>query len=108
MTLARSHQVRLNGSSPDIIEMKFDYLTDGSDLLTNLSAFATSESTSAGVGEVVSEIISSVKKDGDVALLERTKLYDHADLKPADLRICNRVLEQSIESLSENEINALS
>ena len=62
MTLARSHQVRLNGSSPDIIEMKFDYLTDGSDLLTNLSAFATSESTSAGVGEVVSEIISSVKK----------------------------------------------
>ncbi len=107
MTLARSHQVRLNGSSPDIIEMKFDYLTDGSDLLTNLSAFATSESTSAGVGEVVSEIISSVKKDGDVALLERTKLYDHADLKPADLRICNRVLEQSIESLSENEINAL-
>ena len=56
--------------------MKVDYLRDGSDLLSELSAFATSASTDAGVMEVVSDIIASVKKNGDSALLEKTKIYE--------------------------------
>ncbi|MEC7542805.1 MAG: histidinol dehydrogenase, partial [Verrucomicrobiota bacterium] len=87
--------------------MKVDYLRDGSDLLSELSAFATSASTDAGVMEVVSDIIASVKKNGDSALLEKTKIYDHAELQADDLRISQRRLDQSIESLSGEDVKAL-
>ena len=77
--------------------MKVDYLRDGSDLLSELSAFATSASTDAGVMEVVSDIIASVKKNGDSALLEKTKIYYHAELQEDEKIISKRTLDQSIE-----------
>lgn len=61
-----------------------------------------------GVEEVVEQIISRVRQQGDQALLEYTRRFDHMDVTDAaDLELPAERLQQAVESITEQQREAL-
>jgi histidinol dehydrogenase len=71
----------------------------------NTEVFNRSKLDAEGVMDTVKDIISTVKKDGDTALRQYTKKFDGADLSL--LRVEDDVINNSLEKLDENLIEAL-
>jgi histidinol dehydrogenase len=71
----------------------------------NTEVFNRSKLDAEGVMDTVKDIISTVKKDGDRALRHYTKKFDGADLSL--IRVDDDVINNSLESLDENLIDAL-
>ena len=68
----------------------------------------TDTSTAASVSEAVSGILSRIKLEGDLALLDITNsLEDNSFSEIDDLEVCNRDMEQASERLGDNDRKAL-
>jgi histidinol dehydrogenase len=61
----------------------------------------------SGRGEDVAEIIRSVRRDGDRAVVELTERFDRAELGPDQLQVDSRELEASIGVLEPGLLGAL-
>ena len=87
--------------------MNLEYRTFDSSLLEDLSKFSSSVALDAHVSETVKEILSEIKLRGEDALLERTKLYDGAELTKSELAVKQSELTEALDSLKENQREAL-
>ena len=85
------------------VNLKLKILTQEDDLIQNLSEFSTSVATDVEVTKTVSQILSEIRESGDQALLEKTKLFDRADLNADDLLVEEDEMRKSLNSLSEEE-----
>ena len=85
------------------VNLKLKILTQEDDLIQNLSEFSTSVATDVEVTKTVSLILSEIRERGDQALLEKTKLFDRADLNADDLLVKEDEMRKSLNSLSEEE-----
>ena len=83
--------------------MKFSYLQDSEDLLLELKGFASASVPGPEVIETVSEIVKAVRDGGDGALLEKTKLYDHASLLPDQILLKQEELDVAEAKLTDAE-----
>lgn len=83
--------------------MKFSYLPDSEDLLFRLKDFASAAVPGLEVIETVSDILKDVRGGGDKALLEKTRLYDHATLLPAEILVNQEKLDDAETKLSSTE-----
>ena len=83
--------------------MKFSYLQDSEDLLLELKGFASASVPGPEVIETVSEIVKAVRDGGDGALLEKTKLYDHASLLPGQILLRQEELDVAEAKLTDAE-----
>ena len=83
--------------------MKFSYLQDSEDLLLELKCFASASVPDPEVIETVSEIVKAVRDGGDGALLEKTKLYDHASLLPDQILLKQEELDVAEAKLTDAE-----
>ena len=70
--------------------------------IVNRGAFAQEE-----VAGTVREIIDSVRKRGDEALLELTKKFDHLDLTPETLEVSDAEIEDAYKKVSDEEKESL-
>ena len=70
--------------------------------IVNRGAFAQEE-----VAGTVREIIDSVRKRGDEALLELTKKFDHLDLTPETLEVSDAEIEEAYKKVSDEEKESL-
>ncbi len=83
--------------------MNFSYLPDSEDLLFRLKDFASAAVPGLEVIETVSVILKDVRDGGDKALLEKTLLYDHATLLPAEILVNQGELDDAETKLSSTE-----
>ena len=83
--------------------MNFSYLPDSEDLLFRLKDFASASVPGLEVIETVSAILKDVRDGGDKALLEKTLLYDHATLLPAEILVSQGELDDAETKLSSTE-----
>ena len=70
--------------------------------IVNRGAFAQEE-----VAGTVREIIDSVRKRGDEALLELTKKFDHLDLTPETLEVSDAEIEDAYKKVTDEEKESL-
>ena len=68
-----------------------------------IEKFAISTSVDEKITPVVSEILKDVKNNGDQALLERTLLYDKANLNKSDLRVSIKEIQNAHSCLSPKQ-----
>jgi len=61
----------------------------------------------AGIERLVKEIIKSVKKGGDKALIDFTFKFDHVKLTPKKLRVTPAEVEKAYADVPEEDIDAL-
>ena len=83
--------------------MKISYLQDSEDLLLQLEGFASASVPDPEVIETVSEISKAVRDRGDHALLEKTKLYDHASLLPDQILLKQEEIDVAEAKLTDAE-----
>jgi histidinol dehydrogenase len=83
--------------------MNFSYLPDSEDLLFRLKDFASAAVPGLEVIETVSDILKDVRDGGDKAVLEKTLLYDHATLLPAEILVNQEKLDDAETKLSSTE-----
>ncbi len=57
--------------------------------------------------ETVRQILAAVRKDGDKALLEYTRKFDHNELTPETLRVSPEEMKQAYAAVDQKEIDAL-
>jgi histidinol dehydrogenase len=62
---------------------------------------------SDGVERKVGEILEAVRKKGDRALLRYARLFDGVHLKPRDLEVSSREIEQAIKRISPSDLRVL-
>ena len=67
------------------MELQLSYKEYAPDLLGEIETFATSTSADKNIINSVSDILLDVKKNGDQALIERTLLYDKANLNKSEI-----------------------
>ncbi len=82
--------------------MKFnlDYKVFTPNLLDEIEKFAISTNVDESIAATVSEILQEVKTRGDQAIVERTLLYDGANLNKFDLRIPASQIKEANTSIS--------
>jgi histidinol dehydrogenase len=68
---------------------------------------AEARDTTTNVHDVVAEIISRVRNDGDAALIEATARFDALTLTPATLRITPEEIDGAVAATSPELLNAL-
>ena len=71
----------------------------------NTELFNRSKLDAEGVMDIVKGILSAVKEDGDIALRQYTKKFDHVDLNL--IRVDEHVIENSLTKLDDKLIDAL-
>ena len=69
------------------MKLDLEYKIFKPSLLEEIENFATSTNVDASIASTVSEILQDVKTHGDQALVERTSLYDKANLNKSELRV---------------------
>ena len=82
--------------------MKFnlDYKVFTPNLLVEIEKFAISTNVDESIAATVSDILQEVKTRGDQAIVERTLLYDGANLNKFDLRIPVNQIKEATTSIS--------
>ena len=70
--------------------MKYSYLSDSLDLLSDLRLFASVSVPDREVTETVSGILDEIRLRGDAAPLEKTLLYDGASLEADEISVTAR------------------
>ena len=82
--------------------MKFnlDYKVFTPNLLVEIEKFAISTNVDESIAATVSDILQEVKTRGDEAIVERTLLYDGANLNKFDLRIPVNQIKEATTSIS--------
>ncbi|VAW14497.1 hypothetical protein MNBD_ALPHA11-1729, partial [hydrothermal vent metagenome] len=65
------------------------------------------QQTTAKVQQVVADILSEVKSEGDKALFELTKRFDNFDLTTKNLRISEQEIEHAYQLCDKEIIGAL-
>ena len=89
------------------MELQLSYKEYVPDLLGEIESFATSTSADKNIINSVSDILLDVKKNGDRALIERTLLYDKANLNKSDLLVSSADLELARSALSEEQTQCI-
>ena len=69
------------------MKLELEYKIFTPSLLEEIENFATSTNVDASIASTVSEILQDVKTHGDQALVERTSIYDKANLNKSELRV---------------------
>ncbi len=87
--------------------MKYSYLSDSPDLLSDLRGFASVSVPDREVTETVSGILEEIRLRGDAALLEKTLLYDGASLEADEISVTPAELDQAQSKLDESERAAI-
>mgnify|MGYP001227157100 CR=1 FL=1 len=87
--------------------MKYSYLSDSPDLLSELQEFASVSVPDREVTETVSAILKEIRLRGDAALLEKTLLYDGASLEADDISVTPAELDQAQSKLDASERAAI-
>lgn len=87
--------------------MKYSYLSDSPDLLSELREFASVSVPDREVTETVSGILEEIRLRGDAALLEKTLLYDGASLEADEISVTPAELDQAQSKLDESERTAI-
>ena len=87
--------------------MPYSFLEYDSSLLSDLKTFASSTASNKDIITTVSSILEEIKAGGDKAVFEKTKLYDHANLTTAQLKVSIDELSSGFASLSDEELKAL-
>ena len=87
--------------------MKYSYLLDSPDLLSDLRGFASVSVPDREVTETVSGILEEIRLRGDAALLEKTLLYDGASLEADEISVTPAELDQAQSKLDESERTAI-
>jgi len=87
--------------------MKYSYLSDSPDLLSELQEFASVSVPDREVTETVSAILEEIRLRGDAALLEKTLLYDGASLEADDISVTPAELDQAQSKLDASERAAI-
>ena len=82
------------------MKLDLDYKVFTPSLQEEVEKFATSTNVDASIASTVSEILLDVKANGDQALVERTSIYDKANLNKSELRVPSYQIEQASSSLS--------
>ena len=65
------------------------------------------EKDSLAVENSVKEIINSVRKRGDAALIEFTEKFDKTKLNPKDLRVTSEEIKAAYKAVSKEQVSAL-
>ena len=89
------------------MQLNLDFKNYSPTLFGEIEKFATSTSVDEQITLVVSEILQDIKDNGDQALLERTLLYDKANLNKSDLRVSIDKINEAHASLSEAQKTAI-
>ena len=89
------------------MQLNLDFKNYSPTLFGEIEKFATSTSVDEQITLVVSEILQDIKNNGDQALLERTLLYDKANLNKSDLRVSIDKINEAHASLSEAQKTAI-
>ena len=82
------------------MKLDLEYKIFKPSLLEEIENFATSTNVDASIASTVSEILQDVKTHGDQALVERTSLYDKANLNKSELRVPLYQIEEASSTLS--------
>ena len=77
------------------------------ELWNKLDQFSSTTLADDEIIDTVNSILDEVKKNGDEALLEKTKLYDGANLEANQLPVTGSELDNGLKSLSSEELGAL-
>ena len=83
------------------------YLKDDKSLTDQLAEFCSSVLTDQSIISKVSEILNDVFQNGDSAVIERTLIYDHANLSTDDLRVSQNELDIARNQLSTAEKSSI-
>ena len=89
------------------MQLKLDFKDYSPTLLGEIEKFATSLSLDDHITSVVSEILQDIKNNGDQALIERTLLYDKANLNASELRVSIDEINEAHSSLPESQKTAI-
>lgn len=89
------------------MKLDLEYKIFTPSLLEEIEKFATSTNVDASIASTVSEILQDVKTHGDQALVERTSLYDKANLNKSELRVPFHQIEEASFSLSSDHQAAI-
>ena len=89
------------------MQLKLDFKDYSPTLLGEIEKFATSLSLDDHITSVVSEILQDIKNNGDQALIERTLLYDKANLNASELRVSIDEINEAHSSLTESQKTAI-
>ena len=89
------------------MQLNLDYKNYSATLFGEIEKFATSTSVDEQITLVVSEILQDIKNNGDQALLERSLLYDKANLNKSDLCVSIDKINEAHASLSEAQKTAI-
>ena len=87
--------------------MKYNLLQDDDNLIGTLTSHITSVDSQNEVISLVKTILDDVKHRGDEAVLEKTLLYDKADLSPQQMIVTADELESAELRLSVDEKTSL-
>jgi len=87
--------------------MKYNLLQDDDNLIGTLAGHSTSVDSQDEVISLVKTILDDVKHRGDEAVLEKTLLYDKADLSPQQMIVTVDELESAECRLSVDEKTSL-
>ena len=80
--------------------MNTSFLNDVSDLKDRISEFCTASESDQTVNDTVTEILHDIRKGGDAAMLQRTFLYDHAQLSQNEIKVMKSELEEAKSQLT--------
>ena len=87
--------------------MKYNLLQDDDNLIGTLESHITSVDSQNEVISLVKTILDDIKHRGDEAVLEKTLLYDKADLLPQQMIVTAEELESAELRLSVDERTSL-
>ena len=87
--------------------MKYNLLQDDDNLIGTLESHITSVDSQNEVISLVKTILDDIKHRGDEAVLEKTLLYDKADLSPQQMIVTAEELESAELRLSVDERTSL-
>ena len=89
------------------MELNLDYKNYSPSLFQQIDQFATSATIDEKITSAVTEILQDVRENGDQALLERTLLYDRANLNKSDIRVSIDEINSALKSLSSVQKTAI-
>ncbi|MEK9772668.1 MAG: histidinol dehydrogenase [Opitutae bacterium] len=87
--------------------MNLSYLEEGDDLYSRLSSFIPTAGSDLNIKRTVAEILDSVQKGGNKAILEKTSQFDGASLSAEEMQVKPEQLENALLVLSSLERQAL-
>ena len=89
------------------MQLDLHYKSFSPTLLEEIGKFATSTNIDEEISKSVVEILDDVKDKGDQALLERTLLYDKANLNKSELRVPHEEIKKATTLLSSEQRYAI-